>query len=301
MRRVTGVGETGGPRVLCVIAHPDDETGFVGLLYKSATHLDGACDIVTITNGEGGFKYATLSERIYRLELTDEKVGRAELPRIRERELVASCRILGVRNLYLLDQTDHRYTQDADEVLAPEAGVWDLALVRRELARLMRAGAYDFVLTLAPLESTHGHHKAATILALEAVSGMPEDQRPIVLGVRGSAAGQHPPPPSAELAGYPLTRPAADAPPFVFDRTQTFGHRDRLSYQVVVNWVIAEHKSQGTMQLAMNRRSHENYHLYAFNPPGSVPKARAFFEALAEPQFETREYGESAGTNAGVQ
>ena len=72
-----------GPRVLCVVAHPDDEIAFAGVLYKTATFLDGVCDLVTITNGEGGFKYATLAEPLYGLELTDEVVGRRHLPEIR--------------------------------------------------------------------------------------------------------------------------------------------------------------------------------------------------------------------------
>ena len=139
-----------GPRILCVVAHPDDEIAFAGVLYQTATALGGACDVAVITNGEGGFKYATLSEAIYGLELSDEQVGRAHLPAIRRRELAAGCSILGVRDLYFLDQVDHRYTLDAREVL--ETGLWDLELVERALQSILRAGGYDFLFTLVPSE-----------------------------------------------------------------------------------------------------------------------------------------------------
>ena len=60
-----------------VAPHPDDEIAFAGALYKTSTLLDGRCDVAGITNGEGGFKYSTLAERIYGLELTDEVRTRA--------------------------------------------------------------------------------------------------------------------------------------------------------------------------------------------------------------------------------
>ena len=82
-----------------------------------------------------------------------------------------------------------------------------------------------------------------------------------------------------------------------FDRTQPFGYRDRLDYRIVANWAIAEHRSQGTMQLLVNRGDVEHYFLFAVSPPGSEERARELFEALRAPQFRTPEYGESAGTN----
>lgn len=289
-------GEGGGPRILCVCAHPDDETTFAATLYKISTFLDGACDLVTITNGEGGFKYSTLAEGLYGLELTDEAVGRAHLPAIRERELVEGLRYLGLRRLYLLDETDHRYSQDPLEVLGPEAEVWDLAEVRADLDRILARGRYDLVLTLAPTPTTHGHHQAATLLALEAVARLPEEQRPDVLAARtreeGDGAGE-----LAPLPGFPTTELLPGS--FTFDRTQAFGHRDRLDYRIVVDWVIAAHKSQGTMQTFMRRGTAEEFRVFALSPPGALERTGELFERLERPQFPVRSYGESAGTNAG--
>lgn len=285
-----------GPRILCVVAHPDDEIAFSGTLYKTATHLDGQCDLAVITNGEGGYKYSTLAEPLYGLDLTDPEVGRAELPAIRRRELVAGCSLLGVHRLFFLGQKDHRNTLDPAEVLAPDAGVWDLAFVRASLAEILREGSYDFVLTHLPNPETHGHHKAATILALEAVAALPLADRPVVLGAGPSGRGDTERAPFTVLQGYPITAVRTDVGPFVFDRTQKFGYRDRLDYQIVVNWAIAEHKSQGTFQSLMNRWDKETFTIYALDAGDAPARTAQLFEALATKQFSARDYDEAGAT-----
>ena len=284
-----------GPRVLGIVAHPDDETSFAATLYKITTALDGVCDLAVITNGEGGFKYSTLAERIYGCELTDEAIGRARLPAIRKVEQRDAATILGVRDVIFLDQLDHRYTTDTSEVLGSNARVWDLALVRARLREIVERGHYDFVFTLAPTPDTHAHHKAATILALETVQALPSDARPIVLCARVPSATSPERPPV--LDDWPVTKLAPLAP-FTFERTQKFGFKDALDYRVVVNWVIAAHKSQGTMQLAMNEGEREQFFAFAVDPPRTERDAKALFEALAKPQFPAKTYGASAGANA---
>ena len=100
-----------------------------------------------------------------------------------------------------------------------------------------------------------------------------------------------------ELPGY-LEARAVEGPVHVFDRTQPFGHRDKLDYRVVVNWVIAAHRSQGTMQLAMNKGDRERFFVLDTGTEGAQKKTAAWFEALKEPQFPKKVYGASAGTNA---
>jgi LmbE family N-acetylglucosaminyl deacetylase len=289
---VTEVQDDASPHVLCILAHPDDETVFAGTLYKTATHLGGACDILLITNGEGGFKYSTLAERLYDLELSDEAVGRANLPRIRRKEFLEGCTYLGVRDVLFLNQQDHRYSQDPNEVLAHDADVWDLMKIELALDRVLREGEYDFVLVHLPTPTTHGHHQAATLLALRAVNRMQPDARPVVL-----AATTNPEVAFTELPGYPESL-ALPGPVYEFDRTQPFGHRDKLDYRIVVNWVIAAHKSQGTMQLAMSRGERERFFVLDTGTAEAHSKSSAWFRALAEPQFPKRTYGASAGTNA---
>ena len=292
---VTEVRGATGPHVLVVVAHPDDEIAFAGTLYKTATHLNGVVDILTITNGEGGFKYATLAESRYGLDLTDEAVGRKHLPAIRRRELITGCRELFVHRITFLEQRDHRYTQDPGEVL--DTDVWDLALVRSELSERLETGDYDFVLGLGPTSTTHGHHQAATILAAEAVSRLPEAQRPTMLAVRHRRSDAEVPVLAANDHAPELTR-VVEHESLVFDRGQKFGHKERLDYSIIANWAITAHKTQGTMQRFVGPASEEHYFVLGVSPPEGPERAAAWFERLAEPQFQARTYGESAGTNA---
>lgn len=279
-----------GPRVLGVIAHPDDELAFGATLYRLAHQLDATCDLLVITNGEGGFKYATLAEPLYGAELSDEATGRALLPAIRQRELRESGRILGVASITFLGERDHRYTQDLNEVLGPDATAWDLPRVRRALAGALSKGAYDYVLALAPREESHAHHKAATALAAEAVLAVPEERRPVMLVA------------NVRSAADPLTlvyaqESGAKVGPFVVDRREKFGHQGKLDYGIVVNWAIAAHKSQGSMQLYMGRGDREEFVLFGDRSEVASRRAEALFLRLQEVKPAVREYGESAGTN----
>ncbi|NRA37117.1 MAG: PIG-L family deacetylase, partial [Planctomycetes bacterium] len=91
LRQVSDRSTAKGPLLLCIVAHPDDEAAFAATLYKANTFLDGVADLVMITNGEGGFKYSSLGESIYGYELTEEKIGRKHLPKIRAQECVNGC------------------------------------------------------------------------------------------------------------------------------------------------------------------------------------------------------------------
>ncbi len=66
----------------------------------------------------------------------------------------------------------------------------------------------------------------------------------------------------AGLPEEPLTRTVDAAPAVVFDRRASFGYRNALSYQIVVNWVIAEHKSQGLFQTDCGRHDLEEFWLF---------------------------------------
>jgi len=286
------------PRVLAVVAHPDDETAFAATLYATSRLLGGVCDVVVVTNGEGGFKYATVAEPLYGLELTDEAVGRRELPRIRRREMLEACRVLGVREVVFLGQEDHRYTTDEAEVLGLGADVWDLDLVRARLAERLEAGGYELVFCVLPTEGTHGHHKAATILALEAVAEMPRARRPAVLGATVEDDDERVDPDAEGLPGWPLTALAAGAPRYVFDRRRTFGHRDGLDWRVVVDLVIAQHRSQGTLLMLAGRGAREVFFPFEVGPPDAGARAAELFDRLAAACFPERVYGASAGTNA---
>lgn len=278
------------PKVLVVIAHPDDDASFAGTNYKITHALNGIVDIALITNGEGGYKYSTLAEDVYGLELTDEAIGRKYLPDIRKKELEAGGKYIGIRNYYYLNQKDHRYVTTEEgihEVL--DSNVWDVNYVRSELKKIMDRENYDFVFVIIPTKTTHAHHSAAGILALETVKSLNENDRPVILGVSSSNASDSSAFIYSGLDNFPLTN-VSDTTPFVFDRTQKFGYNDKLNYKIIINWLIAEHKSQGTMQLLMNRGDYENFWYFDINSPEGKQRTKLLFEKLKVNQFEKKTY-----------
>jgi len=245
--RPASAREDAAPRVLIVVAHPDDESCFAATVYEITHNLGGVVDQLVITNGEGGYRYSLLAESFYNVPLTEEPIGRAALPEIRKRELLDAGRILGIANHYFLDRRDARYTQDIDEVFTQH---WPSGAVLPEVERHLASGAYDFVFTLFPSPETHGAHKAATITALDAVQKMGAG-KPVVLGCQDAHTGS----PALTWNGFQNPRYSFRVVPEVFstDRNVKFGFQNALDYQIVVSWVIAAHKSQGAFQAAANR------------------------------------------------
>ena len=265
------------PEILLVTAHPDDDALFAATVFKTTHLLEGAVDLAIFTNGEGGYRYSTLANYIYDRELDKEEVGRAYLPGIRKREVMAGGKIMGLRNYFFFDQVDKQYSEDIENPLRN----WDTGWVQERLLKILSQHKYDFVFTMMPSRGTHAHHKASAVLTLQAIQQLPEDERPIVLAtdIVGSTEDSTD---FRQLEGYPLTKRMEGEPPMLFDRTQTFGHQNRLNYKIISNWVIAEHKSQGTMQLYMGQGNVEQYWPYALNNREQLSKARDFFRAVNE-------------------
>jgi hypothetical protein len=92
------------------------------------------------------------------------------------------------------------------------------------------------------------------------------------------------------LKDYTETKVEGKSAVYSFDKTVGFGYKNKLSYKIVVNWEIAEHKSQGTMQLAMNMGDYEIYWLFALNPPDAKEKCKTFFESLKKIPYKSKEY-----------
>lgn len=271
--------------VLIVTAHPDDEAMFAGTVYGITQRLGGAVDLALVTDGSGGFRYATLAEPLYGLDLDNEAVARQHLPAIRKRELMAGGAYIGLRKYFFLDQYDHAFTTDPDTVLQH---VWDADFVRTRLTDIMERGAYDYVLVHLPIDQGfHGHHKAATILALEAAQALPAEARPAVLGAfpGNSTAPETMPQTYEGLPSYPITAVEPAVPVAVFDRTTPLSADARLDHRIIVNWLIAEHKSQGTMQLFVTREEIdlERFWCFAANDPASCEAFAALVAQLNAP------------------
>ncbi len=179
-----------------------------------------------------------------------------------------------------------RYTQDIDEVLNEH---WKPGVVLPEVERRIAEGHYDFVFTLFPSPDTHGGHKAATITALNAVEQTAgRGPGPVVLGCQDAQSGATEP----SWQGFASAQHPFRVEPEVFatDRAVKFGFKDVLDYQIIVNWVIAAHKSQGAFQMDMNRADREEFVVLesgaadrpADGAADEAGRARGLFHALAE-------------------
>lgn len=274
--------EDSAVNVLLVTAHADDHAAFAASVYRITHDLHGKVDLVVITNGEAGYKYSTLGAAYYGLDLTDPAIGRQYLPGIRKKEAMAGGAILGIRNYFFLDQRDLAFTLSADSVFRFH---WDSASVVTRIRQIISSGNYGYVFTLLPTEGTHGAHKAATIAALEAVRETPRAHRPVILGETDSEKGKPLSFDFSGLRGYPVTSAKSGAASFFLDRTQKFGYNAALDYKIVVNWMIAEHKSQGTMQLLMNEGDVENFWFFEINDQAAMPRTKRLFERLSVVPF----------------
>ena len=250
------------PKALLVMAHPDDEYALAATTYRITREIGGLADHVVVTNGEGGYRYASLAETVYGIAIARERDGRANLPAIRKQETINAGRILGIRDHYFLDQTDLGFTGRCADASCAD---WDWVRIRTALAGLLKRESYDFVFTLLPREDAHGHHRAVALFVRGAVAELDEERRPVVLGAE-AAQTEEDSYPFAGLPDHPLTRAASLAPAFSFNRNKGFGHNVALTYQIIANWVIAEHKSQGLFQTDHGRHDAERFWAFAITP-----------------------------------
>ncbi|MGZ3753088.1 MAG: PIG-L family deacetylase [Mucilaginibacter sp.] len=267
------------PRVLVVMAHPDDESVISVALYKIAKEQHGTVDLFVITDGEAGFKYSSLAEQYYNLKLADERDGKANLPRIRKRELMNAGKILGISRYYFLSQPDAHFGLNEREPLDTS---WNVRIIKKQLRQLLLKNSYDYVFCLLPSQDTHGEHKAATLLALNVIGMLPASRRPVVLGAltqnKTDTLFRF-----SQYKDYAETKVIADTPLFKLDRTTSFSYKNRLNYKVIANWEIAEHKSQGYTQMTMNDGDLEEFWYFSINGDPGFDKCSNLFNLLSQP------------------
>jgi N-acetylglucosamine malate deacetylase 2 len=226
-------------KILLVVAHPDDEYYFAATVYKMAVQLDAQVDELIITDGEGGFRYSTLADAYYGKSLTVEAIGRKELPSIRRKEALNAGRILGIRRHFFLNQKDQRFTTDEKE---GQKNGWNTGFITGKITAEVYKEHYQYIFCILPRATTHGHHQAAAALAATAIHNLPEDLRPVMLGFDTDATDLNPGEKFKDAQQWDQKYS------YAFDRTTRFGFHNALTYQIVVDWMIAEHKSQGLLQ-----------------------------------------------------
>jgi hypothetical protein len=162
-------------------------------------------------------------------------------------------------------------------------------MVIKQLLNILQKGNYDLVFCLLPTPETHGAHKAATILTLRAIELM-SNKRPVILGAgftrTKDSVVQQPP----TLHDYPLTKLSTTIGPFTLDKTKRFGFNDRLSYNIILRWLIAEHKSQGALQASDQVSELETFYYFAVNNDSKVDLVRRLFTDLSAVPFKKKSY-----------
>ena len=107
--------------ILCVLAHPDDETGMASTLAYYAHEREATISHVYCTRGEGGGN------------MVGTHWGRS-LGVLREIELQQCLDTLGVKHHFFLEQLDWAYTESAAMTLEK----WDKEAALGHLVRLIR-------------------------------------------------------------------------------------------------------------------------------------------------------------------
>jgi N-acetylglucosamine malate deacetylase 2 len=267
-----GNDQTSPLKVLAVVAHPDDEYHFAVTLYRIVRELGGVADQLVITDGAGGHRYSGMAEKLYGVSFSG---GGARLPDIRRAETAVAGHVIGIRQHFFLDQRDSGFTLEPAKAIRD----WDHFSVTQALDSLLETGQYDFIFTLLPSSDTHGHHKAAALLVLEATSRLPEETRPVVLAAEAADATE-PLRFFQQLDGHPVTRVATTT--YDVSRKLPAAFDPALNYQIIANWVIAAHKSQGLFQLDAGRHCIERFWRFECGGPKSHTLTEGLFTRLGE-------------------
>ena len=120
-------------KLLCVLAHPDDESLALGGTIARYSHLGVETSLIVATRGERGWRGHP-----------SQHPGEKALGQIREREVRQASKALGITHLTFLDYIDGDLDQaDEDEAIA-------------KIVRIMRRLRPDVVLTFGP-DGLYGH------------------------------------------------------------------------------------------------------------------------------------------------
>ena len=147
--------------LMLIVPHPDDEVFSCGGILSKLSEVGRRTVTVTLTKGGSGRTLGLCAQ--------------AELPTLRERELRASLRVLGVDDVYIYDYPD--FVPDAERGLEPNGGLCDVPEAEGvgELARLLWQHRPRALVTFPPNGSNgHPDHVTTNAWVLRALEGLPE-------------------------------------------------------------------------------------------------------------------------------
>ena len=128
--------------LMLIVPHPDDEVFGCGGILSKLSEAGKRTVTVTLTRGASGRTLGLCTQ--------------AELPGLRERELRASLRVLGVSDIYIYDYPD--FVPDAERGLSENGGLSDVPEAEgvAELSRLLHKHRPHALLTFPP-NGSNGH------------------------------------------------------------------------------------------------------------------------------------------------
>ena len=146
--------------LMLIVPHPDDEVFSCGGIFSKMSEAGQRIVTVTLTRGGSGRTLGLCTQ--------------AELPILRERELRASLRVLGVRDVYIYDYPD--FVPDADRGLPQNGGLRDIPEAQgvAELGGLLQQHHPKIVVTFPP-NGANGHpdHVTTNQWVLKALEPLP--------------------------------------------------------------------------------------------------------------------------------
>jgi len=144
-------------RILIVLPHPDDEafgmSGTIARYVSEGAHVTYAC----LTLGQMGRNLGN-----------PPFASRVTLPEVRKRELLESCKALGIQDLRMLGYMDKTIEFEDQDVLDAK------------IRQLIDEVKPELVLTFYPGYAVHPDHNATGAAVVRTIARMPKEERPEV-------------------------------------------------------------------------------------------------------------------------
>jgi len=185
--------------------------------------------------------------------------------------MLNACKLLNVSNVFMLEEHDHRYTTNLQEMF--DLNIWNETRVKQEIERIVKLHNYDVIYLMLPDPSLqHAHHQLSCIWSLQVFKQMFADSKssvPLILMGGESVYENYTSAPydpqltqcivyneqsqdnvkQQSLLLWCTVLEKSKALVFRLDRQKhcRCGHNNELDAYTILSWLCAEHKSQGKL------------------------------------------------------